>query len=319
MTASVLVPTYRRPNDLRRCLDALEKQTRMPDEVLVIYRSEDTETSQLLDHYATMLTMLKVVVTEPGVVAALNRGLEEASGEIIAILDDDTAPHPEWLGRIEGHFSRDPLLGAVGGRDYLYRNGQLADEQKSRVGVVQWFGRPIGNHHAGFGLAREVEILKGANMSYRRASITGLSFDRRLRGGGAQVHNDMGFCLSVRRRGWRVIYDPLVSVDHFWGVRHDIDQRDNFNAVAMSDAIHNETLVLLDYLPPIRRIIFLAWAVFVGHRVGPGLVQWVRFRVKGDREISEKLRAAIKGRREGYKTWARSRTPRPNVTDPSST
>jgi len=288
----------------------------MPDEVLVVFRSEDAETSQILDRFSAMRSLRKVVVTEPGVVAALNKGLEVVSGEIIAFLDDDTAPHPDWLARIEVHYSCDPRIGAVGGRDYLYRNGQLADEQKLRVGVVQWFGRPIGNHHAGFGKAREVEVLKGANMSFRREAITGLSFDRRLRGGGAQVHNDMGFCLSVRRRGWRVIYDPLVSVDHFWGTRHDIDQRDRFNAVAMTDAIHNETLVLLDYLSPGRRITFLMWAVLIGHRVGPGPVQWLRFWIKGDREISAKLRAAFKGRLEGYKTWSRSRMPRPNVPDP---
>jgi hypothetical protein len=198
------------------------------------------------------------------------------------------------------------MIGAVGGRDYVYHDGQLIDEKESRVGIVQWFGRVIGNHHAGFGKVREVEILKGANMSYRREAITGLSFDRRLRGGGAQICNDMGFSLCVRRRGWNLIYDPSVSVDHYPAMRHDLDQRHLFNAVAMTDAIHNETLVLLDYISPVRRIIFVVWAVFVGHRAAPGLLQWVRFRVRGDHEISVKLRAALKGRFEGYKTWLQS-------------
>jgi glycosyltransferase involved in cell wall biosynthesis len=319
MIISVLVPTYRRPNDLRRCLNALEKQTRKPDEIVIVFRLEDSETRHYLDRLSSGLCLRKVDICEPGVVAAYNLGLENARGDIIAITDDDAAPHPTWLERIESHFARDPEIGAVGGRDFLYRENRLVNERKSRVGAVQWFGRAIGNQHAGFGTAREVEILKGVNMSYRREAITGLRFDRRLRGSGAQVHVEMGFSLSVRRRGWRIIYDPAVAVDHFLGVRHDIDKRHVFNAVAMSDAVHNETLVLLDYLPPVRRFIFLAWSLLIGHRAAPGLVQWVRFRMKGDPEISAKLHAAIKGRLDGYKTWARSRMPGPNASDLSST
>jgi glycosyltransferase involved in cell wall biosynthesis len=341
MSITVLVPTYQRSNDLRRCLDALQRQTLAPDEVIVVFRPEDLETQQLLDHPSGNLFLRKIAVDEPGQIAALEKGLNEARGDIIAITDDDAAPHPRWLERIEGHFARNAMIGAVGGRDCIYREGQLFDEKKSRVGTVQWFGRTIGNHHAGFGDARDVEILKGANMSYRRQAISGLSFDRRLRGRGAEACNDMGFSLSVRRRGWRVIYDPAVSVDHYPTMRpdgmamaidhyptmrpdgmavatascrgggrgYDIDQHNLFNAVAVSDAVHNETLVLLDYLPPTRRIIFLVWALLVGPRGGPGLAQWVRFLMKGDRKISANLRAAFKGRLEGYKTWARSVKP----------
>lgn len=44
MNISVLIPTYRRPKDLARCLEALKKQKRVPDEVLVIVRNTDAET-----------------------------------------------------------------------------------------------------------------------------------------------------------------------------------------------------------------------------------------------------------------------------------
>src|SRR4029078_12955747 len=142
-------------------------------------------TNQLLENRMAALCVRKVVVGEPGQVAALNLGLKQSQGDIIAITDDDAVPHPHWLEYIEGHFKRDPMIGAVGGREYVYRGAHLVDEKKRRVGVVQWFGRAIGNHAAGFGNVREVEILKGANMSYRRKAIEGLLFYRRLRGDGA--------------------------------------------------------------------------------------------------------------------------------------
>ena len=44
MKITVLIPTYRRPKDLGRCLEALQKQTRPADEVLVVVRNTDAET-----------------------------------------------------------------------------------------------------------------------------------------------------------------------------------------------------------------------------------------------------------------------------------
>jgi glycosyltransferase involved in cell wall biosynthesis len=37
----------------------------------------------------------EVTVNEPGVLVALHRGLEAASGEIIAFMDDDAVPHAD--------------------------------------------------------------------------------------------------------------------------------------------------------------------------------------------------------------------------------
>jgi len=38
MSIAVIVPTYRRSQDLARCLEALQNQTRSPDEVIVVIR-----------------------------------------------------------------------------------------------------------------------------------------------------------------------------------------------------------------------------------------------------------------------------------------
>lgn len=46
--------------------------------------------------------------------------------------------------------------------------------------LVQWFGRVIGNHHLGTGGVREVDILKGVNMSFRQTAPGFLQFWRLL-------------------------------------------------------------------------------------------------------------------------------------------
>ena len=273
MTITIVVPTYCRPNDLIRCLDALKTQTRPADEVLVVVRDTDFETETLLKTLIPgPFPLRSVTVSIPGQVAALNAGLAAAQGDIIAITDDDAIPSVDWLERIETNFLSDEHVGGVGGRDWVYHGQQLEDGKQEVVGRVQWFGRVTGNHHLGVGVPREVDILKGVNMSYRRSAIKGRRFDERLRGIGAQVHNDMAFSLALRRAGWKLIYDPKVAVNHYPAQRFDEDQRNQFNDLAFFNAVHNETLVLLENLPLIRRTVFIFWAILVGTREAPSLL-----------------------------------------------
>lgn len=305
MTIAVLIPTYHRPQSLVRCLDALKKQSRIPDEVLVMVRDADAETKALLEHCEFASSTLRVVtVIVPGVVAALNAGLEAARADIIAITDDDAVPRPDWLARINTHFRADPKVGGVGGRDWLHYDGKVDDGARKVVGRVQWFGRVIGNHHLGVGGPREVCVLKGANMSVRRAAIQSVRFDKRLRGTGAQVHNELAFSLAVKRAGWKLIYDPAVAVDHYLAPRFGEEQRDRYE---WTNAAYNETLSLLEHVTPMRRLVFIIWAVLVGTRSSPGLLQWLRFLPREGRLAGKYLRAALTGRIQALNMWRRSR------------
>ena len=107
MKMTVLVPTYRRPADLRRCLDALKTQERPADQVIVTVREEDAETAAFFAGYTAAPLPLQIVpVTVPGVIAAMNAGLAQSTGDIIALTDDDTAPYTDWLQRMEGTLRR---------------------------------------------------------------------------------------------------------------------------------------------------------------------------------------------------------------------
>jgi glycosyltransferase involved in cell wall biosynthesis len=310
MKITVLIPTYRRPKDLERCLTALQQQIRPADEVLITVRDMDAETWTFLatfDRHALPLKVLTINV--PGVVAAINLGFESASGDIISVTDDDAAPHSDWLQRIEAHFLADASLGGLGGRDWLYMNGKLQDAivhpgASSIVGRVQWFGRIIGNHHIGEDAPREVDILKGVNMSFRRSTLANIYCDQRMKGTGAQVHFEAGLSLSIKRKGWKLIYDPLVAVNHYLAQRFDEDQRTiKFNYIATSNTAQNETLVLLDHLSCSRRIIFLMWAIFIGTRSTFGLLNLLRF-LPTEKEIAiEKWLASMHGRWHGLQTW----------------
>lgn len=307
MKMTVIVPTYRRPSDLSRCLEALKTQERPADQVLVTVREDDSETNAFLCEYNAALLPLRIVrLTAPGVVAAMNAGLAQADGNIVALTDDDTAPYPDWLRRIEAHFAADPKVGGVGGRDWqpVERGNQTV------VGKIQWHGRVIGNHHLGVGGARNVDVLKGANCAYRADLLKKVGFESRLRGNGAQVHWELAVGLAMKQAGYKLVYDPAVALDHFIAQRYDADTnlRGKFNAEGIRDAAYNETLILLTYLPALRRIAFLLWAFLIGTRGEPGLAQVPRLMAMQDRNLRLRLGATYIGRFAALKTYLRSDT-----------
>ncbi|GBO52849.1 hypothetical protein APA_650 [Pseudanabaena sp. lw0831] len=305
MKISVIVPTYQRPLDLTRCLTALKQQIHLMDELWVIVRDTDRETWQFLETFDRgILPLHTATVTAVGVIAAMNIGLESATGDIVAFTDDDAAPHPDWLKRIEAYYLADEKVGGVGGRDWVYLGTKLEEACQPVVGKLQWFGRMTGNHHIGIGEGREVDMLKGVNMSFRRKAIADLRFDQRMRGSGAQVHFEVGFSLALKKQGWKLIYDPQIAVDHFPAQRFDEDQRNSFNIQASINEVHNETVAILGYFSPLRRLVFVIWAIAIGTSDAFGLLQWLRFLPKDEDLARQKLWACWRGRWQGWQTYS---------------
>jgi GT2 family glycosyltransferase len=315
LTVTALVPTYRRPQDLARCLAALKQQTRLADDIVLVVRDNDVETWSFLEKFESHPLPLRIAtVYVSGVVAALNVGINAAAGEIIAITDDDAAPHVDWLERIETHFLSNENLGGLGGRDCIHLNREapndvIEPDGTKIVGRVQWFGRLINNHHLGIGAPQKVDFLKGVNMSYRKVAITGLCFDDNLRGMGAQVHNELAFSLSVKRRGWELIYDPAICVDHYPAQRFDEDKRGNFNYTACLNIAYNETIVLLDNLLEWQRYVYLIWSILIGSRAAYGIVQLLRFLPADGGLALQRWMASMEGRWSAWWTWRKTQRP----------
>jgi glycosyltransferase involved in cell wall biosynthesis len=303
MKVSVIVPTYRRPHDLARCIESLKAQKRLPDETIVVVRDIDDETNRMLDGFDFgPLAVRRVVVDVPGQVAALNAGIEAAEGDIVAITDDDGAPHPDWIGRTERWMEDEPAVGGVGGPDWL--EGSDHNGSADVCGQVQWFGR-IATWKGG---VTDVDILKGCNMTYRRAAIGDTRFDDRLRGSGAQVFNDFAFSLAVRRKHWRLVYDPDVAIDHYQSARSDEDQRNMFVREAHTNATHNRSFLMLLHLRPANRVAYLAYALLVGSRPLPGLAVMVRETVRREPNTFAYWTATVVGHVAAVRTFLRTRT-----------
>ena len=116
-TASVVVPTFRRPGPLRRCVEALA-QLDYPKErlevVIVDDGGQDLSAGEL-SAIAPELT-LRFVTQAPtgGPAKARNLGARGAGGELLAFTDDDCRPQPSWLRDLAAAVTAQPSA-LVGG------------------------------------------------------------------------------------------------------------------------------------------------------------------------------------------------------------
>jgi glycosyltransferase involved in cell wall biosynthesis len=85
-TLSIIIITKDRAEDMRRTLASIERQSMLPDEVVVVDASNDDQLSELV---ACSYLPIQYISSEPGLTRQRNKGVSAASGDLLVFLDDD--------------------------------------------------------------------------------------------------------------------------------------------------------------------------------------------------------------------------------------
>jgi GT2 family glycosyltransferase len=220
---SVIIPSYKRHDQLELCLEDLAAQQRVDAssfEVVLVLQAFAPETAEGIRRRFGDRLRLQIAEfpTGLGTSRARNTGLAMARGEVVAFLDDDVRLPAEWVAEMIVFYD-DPSLGGVGGfvdhpghyniaRNAMYRVlGLTAKRYK-----IDWGGFNVGpaNH------PREDQPaawLSGGNMSFRRQVINAVGgFDEAL---GSFWHEDVDVAHRVAKSGWKVISSRKVAVEHY--------------------------------------------------------------------------------------------------------
>jgi len=101
-TISVVIPCLNDAGFLAACLDALAAQTRPADEIIVVDNGSTDATVEVARARGAR------VIHEPsrGIWPATAAGFDAASGALLARLDADSIPSPDWLAEVERRMSR---------------------------------------------------------------------------------------------------------------------------------------------------------------------------------------------------------------------
>jgi GT2 family glycosyltransferase len=202
---SVVINTLDRADQLERTLGSLGQLRYPAFEAVVVQGPCRDRTSEVLDRFAPAIRV--GTCPEPNLAMSRNIGVAMARGNIVAFLDDDAIPEPDWLDRLASAFT-DPRVGGAGGfirdRDGVHFQHQaiVAD----RLGEAESFPQLP----AELGPGRYFSPT-GTNVAIRRAALLAIGgFDEEY----AYFLDETDVNLRLAEAGWRLVSIPDAEVHH---------------------------------------------------------------------------------------------------------
>ena len=111
---SVVVCTYNGSRTIRECMEGVRRLRYADFEVIVVNDGSTDRTAEIVEEYGVRL----ISTENRGLSSARNTGWREATGEIVAYIDDDAYPDPDWLTHLAATFLRTSDVG-VGGPNVM--------------------------------------------------------------------------------------------------------------------------------------------------------------------------------------------------------
>lgn len=204
LRTSVVVPAHNAKRTIGLCVDALLRQTRLPNAIYIADNGSTDGTYEWLLERATQEPRLHVLrEMTPGAPAARNAALRVIEEGLVAFTDADCVPEPQWLANLAAVYA-DPAVTAAAGSIVGYQPCTLVDRYLSIIGfslserpsVVRrcapFVGFPTAN------LSARIDVLRRIG-----------EFDGRM-----WPAEDYDLCWRMLRAGDVIIYAPEARVGH---------------------------------------------------------------------------------------------------------
>lgn len=216
---SIIIPVHNNSIYTFNCLNSIFKNSEGSFEVIVINDASDDDTSNLLMNMGN----IKVIKNDEnkGFVESCNIGAKSATGKYLFFLNNDTLVTENWFKPLINAMSIKDV-GAVGVK-LIYPNGKLQE-----AGGIIWndascwnYGRYDDPEKPQYNFIREVDYCSGAALIVRKDLFEKLGgFDKTFKPG---YYEDTDLCFSIRRSGYKVLFQPKCFIFHFEGATGGID------------------------------------------------------------------------------------------------
>jgi GT2 family glycosyltransferase len=220
MKLSVIVCTRNRSHAILDCLEsvraAFEAAAPVEGELVVVDNASTDDTSAIVQHWARRsgLTVRLEREARRGLAAARNRGIRTASGELLALTDDDCRMDRNYVIDLLLHDAADTDLVLRGGRVDLGDPGDLPLTIKTDRSAGRWSRAMNSARHFNLG-----NCMLGCNMVMPRDAVTRIGlFDERL-GAGTRIPagEDTDYVFRAYLEGITIEYVPDMAVAHHHG------------------------------------------------------------------------------------------------------
>lgn len=243
MTTSLIVVSYNKRPYTELCLRGQLECTPPPDQIIVIDNGSTDGSVVMLQGLRQQARaqglVFEIIQNEgnAGACTARNQGLEVATGDFIAFMDNDVCVrHRNWLAGLTAALQADER-GGIAGPKLVYPfepyNIECAGVAISSSGRVQYRGRGQALDTPAFAKAAEVQCLISACWLMKREVVEQV-------GNLDEVFNpaqfeDFDLCYRAREAGWRVLYESAVEMYHFENVTTDGSPDVKFKYVTMKN------------------------------------------------------------------------------------
>lgn len=211
---SVIIPSWNTQRWLPGCLDGLRAQSYRDFQVIVVDNgSSDDSVTFIRQTYPEVKVL--TFAENRGFAAAVNAGIQASQSELVALLNVDTQPDPEWLANLVAALDQCPAdVGSLASKMLSLQNPAVLDDAGN---TFSWYGsaykrgqrEPAGRYNQ----PEEVFSACAAAALYRRSFIEDVGkFDE----GFVSYLEDVDLGLRGQLLGWRCRYIPAAVVLHQW-------------------------------------------------------------------------------------------------------
>ena len=232
----VVICTRDRPHELEACLRSLAAQTDPPDAVIVVDSSDEPQP------LPTLALPLRRHESPPGLPVQRNLALRHATSDLVTFLDDDVELEPGYLAAVKRWFQdAEGCVGVSGNitndprRPALSRAFRRVFDLANDDGVLHRSGDVAYLRHPG--KATRVDVISGANMTFRRRALEGFRFREDL--GRYAYLEDADAALTVGRAGTLCML-PDAKLVHHRSPTARMPRRDY-----VAEVLRNSTLLFL--------------------------------------------------------------------------
>lgn len=207
---SIVINTLNRGPVLQKTLDSFRWLKYSGDfEVVVVNGPSKDNSEEVIASWLPRIRAGKCNVANLSV--SRNVGICMARGDIIAFIDDDAIPEPEWLAQLADGY-RDPMVGAVGGLVYNHTGYDF----QYKYCLVDRFGNadlslPGPTPHLSFPKSQRLPHLLGCNSSFRRSTLLEIGgFDEEYE----YFLDETDVCVRIVDAGYIIAQLPNAYVHH---------------------------------------------------------------------------------------------------------
>ncbi|MBD7910212.1 glycosyltransferase family 2 protein [Clostridium cibarium] len=269
MGVSVVIPNYNGEKYLKACLESLMEQTLKPEEIIIVdNNSKDGSIEYIKNNFNDKVTLI-CLEDNYGFSKAVNEGIKKSESEFVALLNNDTQLHKDWLKELYNCMKSDEQIFSCCSKMLRFDNREIIDDAGDEYTLFGW-GSKIGDGKLSSDYEESREVFSScAGAAIYRSSILeeiGL-FDENF----FAYLEDMDISYRARVYGYKNYFSAKAKIYHIGsatsGSKH--------NSFKVKLSARNNIYLIYKNMPNSQIVLNFIF-IFAGV-----VIKWIYFIMKG--------------------------------------